>query len=217
MSLTTLAPNCASVRGTQKGFALYQDLFLSEDARRIGLQAIAQKYTISYGDPTKDGGPIFLTSPSDPETGSTFDQVQAPFEGRISRSDVQLISREFAAKQCPEVLIRQMIATTSDSLWLIAFPRLIILQADNIAQELGAALGFNQTLYQSDWARAAFANICAPAPTSAHDKLALITAITSALDVARTFHPQAIKDARNKGYVLGDLDAEDFEKAFAIA
>jgi hypothetical protein len=209
MSQTVFAPFCLAKARDNAALASMLAVFGTPLARKIGLGAVAQRYITNRGDPKKTGKPIFLLQ--DPAAG----KIAPADDDRISDEDLKALTAFFDAAGTSATFQQDMLTVSSDGLWLIAFPRLLVMQAEDIGMEIRAISRISKVLHQSTWARSAYAMLRVAPPDSSHETLATLVDIHEAIDVLTDFRPEAIADAIDQGYDLGPFMASDLERGIS--
>lgn len=209
MAHTKITPFCVTRDADHAAFAPLHDIFTTPAAQRVGLQAIAQCYTVSGGTAKPHGDPVFLTI--DPETG---DPVPLAAHHHNSLHDLKMA---FEAAKAHQALETDMLYVTSHRLWLMVFPRVLVMQAEDVVVEMRAASTIAKNVEQSTWARAALACLRLAPPISAHDTIVVLRAIPQALDLLTRFRPDTQEAVRLYGFTLGPFMPADLAVAIAAA
>lgn len=209
MTNQIITPLCISKEADRKALRAIQVILDSPPAKRIGLCAFAQSYTIAFGSAQQDGTPTLLLR--DPASGVVggFDPAIISQQNPTLQQDVECLLGLIGSMKI-DAFELYMLSVASEHLSLLAFPHLLIMQGKNVAKELAAITRYPK------WMRATYATIVMPPSLSTHEAVADYTAVKDALRKFRDFHTDEIANAKMAGFTLGAFTIEEFLEASGI-
>jgi len=215
MPPTPLTPFCLPTSSGSEDCAAFHAILETPLASALGLRAVALRFALFHGQVSREAAPVFLLD--DPATMriAEADPFRRAAEAGLPEAEVSALVCRIEALDLPDDLQREMFHIASDRLWLLVFPRLLIMQANDIAQEIRLASSFNPDLTSSNWARSACATLRLAPPGSAHERIDLLRRISEALAILRDFRPEALAGARDAGYDLGRFGPGELQRALS--
>lgn len=190
-----ITPLCTSQHGESEAFDHLAKILDTPAAKRLGLRGIAQRYKKKNGSGKKDGKPVLLMQDGNEEY--ILDPARAQLTDQGLQKDRKEITK-LAAK-----IEYGRIHTASGKIWLLIFPGISVMQADNLQKDLDIA--DNLLMRQ----RPTYATISVKYPDSHHEALITFGVIQNAMRTLHKFRAKEIAEAEAAGYAFGDLSYED--------
>jgi hypothetical protein len=200
-----------------EGFERIQSLFENPIARRIGLKAILQRYDVrgkSRHEKQSLDTVILVMAAEDADRYIPLPSVACACG--LDERDAADITKLLADIEHHPVS-SDMAWATSDRLWALTLPYIVMLQAENVCAAIEGHDFGAKTMEDRTLLRAAFGCLLLPEPRSAHRKLQVIEDAHSAAAIMRKFREPHYVTVQEAGYTLGAFEIDQFIKTIGQA
>jgi hypothetical protein len=208
---TVITPFCASrpekpgyLPSDAKALAPWLEALEQPAAKALNVCAITQRYRFYDGANRKDGSALLLTRSSPKGEVSALDPAAFDVTSQ-EHHHYHTLTGYIANLRTPDNIVQDFMDVSASGQWLFVLPDLLLMQSNNIYSDLRSSEQFSGKIAESIWTRSACARLRFPYPTSNHHKLRLMTSISNALEVMKSYRREVIADFEAEGFQIGPV------------
>jgi hypothetical protein len=213
MKRYTLKPVIESVPFDKTTLSEYTELFHTPAAEILGICAIAQRQSRKNGIFTSAGPAIPLRFGSDNASIEALSPSSFPRDSDGMKATADVMWR-YNCITLPQNLKHDLRQVSRFDAWLIVFPDLAIMQAEDILAQWPVSIEGRE---EHILVRAAYATIRTAPALSNHGQLILHSKVTQGLKILAQFRSEAMQKAIDAGYTLGEVSPSDLREIFQRA